>query len=344
MRKIRTELEVPEELLEEFESAIKGHYANRSEALRDSMRLLITKLSEGKVKISQSEILGGIKELIIRYKTYEKWAELDVLRQLSEILIHDSHIAENVNIRYDVDGVDVLNQVREDLLNTGVEDVSRFSDVIKHYFEESCEDAFKKRLKKKIGESPKKIKDALKIISHYESIHDSKGPLTACSLTTKLNEKEIERELIKMGVIDLYLYSSIAFTFPAWNLPKYSQSILRVIREKPETYRISKPDRSILAQLLKEDRYKEFVKWVKEKGPQTVYSLSSYILESEFEKERQKINSTYGEEAFENVIGKLIKTEGLYLRYLPSRSRAGKRESRPAEYVFQLAPELIEAY
>jgi len=41
---MRTEIEVPKELSIEFDNAIKSHYANRSEAIRDSMRLLIDKL------------------------------------------------------------------------------------------------------------------------------------------------------------------------------------------------------------------------------------------------------------------------------------------------------------
>lgn len=43
---MRMEIEVPEEFSIEFENAIKSHYANRSEAIRDSMRLLIDKLEE----------------------------------------------------------------------------------------------------------------------------------------------------------------------------------------------------------------------------------------------------------------------------------------------------------
>lgn len=61
MSKVRTELEVPEELLNEFDNAIKGHYANRSEALRASMRLLIDKLNEGKV---EGELLRGLEEFL----------------------------------------------------------------------------------------------------------------------------------------------------------------------------------------------------------------------------------------------------------------------------------------
>lgn len=45
---MRTEIDVPEELSVEFSNAIKSHYANRSEAIRDSMRLLINKLRKEK--------------------------------------------------------------------------------------------------------------------------------------------------------------------------------------------------------------------------------------------------------------------------------------------------------
>lgn len=45
---MRTEIEVPEELSVEFDNTLRGHYTNRSEAIRDSMRLLIDKLRENK--------------------------------------------------------------------------------------------------------------------------------------------------------------------------------------------------------------------------------------------------------------------------------------------------------
>jgi len=45
---MRTEIELPEELSIEFDNIIKGHYANRSEAIRDSMRLLMDRLKESK--------------------------------------------------------------------------------------------------------------------------------------------------------------------------------------------------------------------------------------------------------------------------------------------------------
>ena len=61
MSKVRAELEVPEELLNEFDNAIKGHYANRSEALRASMRILIERLKQGKVK---GELLKDLEEFL----------------------------------------------------------------------------------------------------------------------------------------------------------------------------------------------------------------------------------------------------------------------------------------
>jgi Arc/MetJ-type ribon-helix-helix transcriptional regulator len=55
----RTEIEVPEELSSEFDDSIKGHYANRSEAIRASMRLLIDRLKEGEVMKKWKIAWGG---------------------------------------------------------------------------------------------------------------------------------------------------------------------------------------------------------------------------------------------------------------------------------------------
>ena len=48
MRK-RMEVEVPEQLLIQFDDIIQGHYTNRSEAIRASMRLLISRLKDYEV-------------------------------------------------------------------------------------------------------------------------------------------------------------------------------------------------------------------------------------------------------------------------------------------------------
>jgi Arc/MetJ-type ribon-helix-helix transcriptional regulator len=45
---MKTELEIPEELSIKFANATEGHYANRSEAIRHSMRVLINRLKEEK--------------------------------------------------------------------------------------------------------------------------------------------------------------------------------------------------------------------------------------------------------------------------------------------------------
>ncbi len=37
-------LNIPPKLLDEFDEAIKGHYKNRSEAIRDAMRKLLQEL------------------------------------------------------------------------------------------------------------------------------------------------------------------------------------------------------------------------------------------------------------------------------------------------------------
>jgi metal-responsive CopG/Arc/MetJ family transcriptional regulator len=45
---MKTEIEIPEELSIKFDNATEGHYTNRSEAIRHSMRILINRLKEEK--------------------------------------------------------------------------------------------------------------------------------------------------------------------------------------------------------------------------------------------------------------------------------------------------------
>jgi len=46
--KIKIEIEIPKELYNRFEELIKGHYANRSEAIRDGIRLIVNRLEKKK--------------------------------------------------------------------------------------------------------------------------------------------------------------------------------------------------------------------------------------------------------------------------------------------------------
>lgn len=290
---------------------------------------------------------GNIKELILRYKNYEKWAELDALRQLSEILIEDEYVADNIKQRYNTDGMAVLAQVKEDLREMGIEDVRQggYCDTISQYFEDHCEDDFKKRVEERITKSPKQIKDAMNIIAYYGAILDSKGPLTVSSFATKLSSDEIERELTKNGLVDRYHFSSNAYSHLAWNIPKYSQSILKTIRDNPETYGIPKADRSAVDQLLKKDSFREFIEWIQQKGTQTQpFGSTYYVPENEFDSKRQNFNMKYGQGSFEEAVGKLVESQMLQVNFSPDRRRTGKRESKPAEYIFKLHPDLIERF
>lgn len=63
MARVRVELEIPADFYREFSNLIKGHYANRSEAIRDAMRLLMDRLKD--IPPSQNEyyaILGNKKK------------------------------------------------------------------------------------------------------------------------------------------------------------------------------------------------------------------------------------------------------------------------------------------
>jgi Arc/MetJ-type ribon-helix-helix transcriptional regulator/DNA-directed RNA polymerase subunit RPC12/RpoP len=53
VKRVRIELEIPTDFYREFSNLIKGHYANRSEAIRDAMRLLMDGLKE--MPLSQNE-------------------------------------------------------------------------------------------------------------------------------------------------------------------------------------------------------------------------------------------------------------------------------------------------
>lgn len=55
---MRVEVEIPQELYHEFESITKNHYANRSEAIRDAIRLLIDRLKEKPVSTDYYAIRG----------------------------------------------------------------------------------------------------------------------------------------------------------------------------------------------------------------------------------------------------------------------------------------------
>jgi len=288
--------------------------------------------------VRETGLQAKVKELVLSYKDSKRWAELDVLYQLSRVLIEDPYIADNIETRYQLNGKSCLRRVKKDLRARGIEDISRSSGVLGYFFSTRCSADFESMLETRIRSLEPKFRHVVNELSLYKegTLLAPKWTLRACSWSIDTEEQETERKLIEIGMVNRYYFSSNAFSHLAWDTPDYVQLLLHRIRQSPESYNATKFDIAKIRGLAEDPSVRSLIDWILEKGCEA--GLNLFVEEGEFEKELQE----RGEE-LKKVIAKIVGSGAMTLTYSPERKRVGKRSSRPADCIFNISLELLEA-
>ena len=111
----------------------------------------------------------------------------------------------------------------------------------------------------------------------------------------------------------------------------FSYKLIKSIRDEPIKYKsidIRKPEEKI-KELLKEERYRNFIKEIKNFDNVIVYEDSDFIINN-----FDYLNSPY---TFKNTLKDLVRSELIECSYWPQRSRAGKRKSQAAQTRYKLS-------
>jgi len=286
----------------------------------------------------ETVVATKIKELVLSYKDSKKWPELDALFQLSTVLIEDSYIVSNIETRYKLDGKSCLAKVKDDFRARGVEDTNKMCDTIGYFFSTRCGTYFESMVESRVRSLEPKFKKVANELSLYKEglLLAPKWTLKACSWSIDALEEETEGKLVETGIVNRYYYNSNAFSHPAWNVPDYVQLILNHVKQFPENYGAIKFDIARIRGLAQDSEIRSFVEWVLERGSET--GLNLYVPEDEFEKRLEEKG-----ERLKRVTAKLTGYGAMTLSYSPERRRVGRMSSRPADCVFNISLELIEA-
>lgn len=262
-------------------------------------------------------------------------ASLDAIYQLSQILISNEYIANNIKARYDIDGNRVLAKTISDLLDVGISNikVERLHEAARYYIVKFCSPDFKHWIRESVRNMPSLSKDIARIIAKHYLYGYLRGAYNPRDLLWTLRwafdtaEDEIKVVAAKLG-INQYWYESRRFSYLAWEAPEYwSGAILVEMYSCPEEYDMPKIDiHTTLASLLSDSPTREIVEWLKARK-------SAFIGLSEMESFKRSIDEKYGENAFKKVMGKLMRNEALII---------GSFDDYRHEHHIVLSPEVIE--
>ena len=196
-------------------------------------------------------------------------------------------------------------------------------------------------IKEKVRNSHDIVKKIIQLLAYYISysgshLGDPSGFIYGCNLITGLKKEEIEKMLVDLGLISTGWHSSRAYCHQIWKVPEHDKILLDFVRRNPKDFGLKEIDlKGELIYLKNDPVFNGFLEWLGK-------SRRKYVEEYGQNKEIKKFDEIYGINSFKEMVKKLVEIGALVIGYFPHRSRAGKRRSSPAEYIFSLTNEAKE--
>lgn len=310
-------IRVPEWMKTEME---RQRDINWAEVIRSCIR----------TKLAQFKRPTMIDELVERYLKRSEEIKLRTLDVFAEVL-NLYYILDNVRIMYGDNAVDKAQEALDELKDLGIEKpYDRIGNVeareaISYVFDEKgVYSLFEEKLLKEIPHADECVKDAVWLLSQYDSRIVPDGFERTFKVLHPDFDGDILSELVRIEILYKDYYESRAYSHWWYKVPSYASLVLEEIAKSREEF-----VRKNLKEMLKAEWFKEFLKWMG--------NTTKWIIVYEEETVKAEYKELYGRD-LDEVLSTLVKAGILIIDYFPRRRRAGRRKSESPYWLLSITP------
>ena len=310
-------IRVPEWMKTEME---RHKDINWAEVIRSYIR---TKLAQFK----QPTVIDELVERCLKQGEEIKLRTLDVFAELLNLY----YVLDNIRIMYGDDAVDKAQEVLDELKDLGIEkpydkigNVEAREAIFYVFDEKGVYSLFEEKILKEISHADDCIKDAVWLLSQYNSRIVPDGFERTFKILHPDFSGDILNELVRIGILYKDYYDSRAYSHWWYRVPSYASLVLEEIAKSREEF-----VRKNLKELVKVEWFKEFLKWMG--------STTKWIVVYEEETVKTEYRDLYGKD-LDEIISILVRAGILIIDYEPRRRRAGRRKSEPPYWLLRITP------
>jgi len=293
---------------------------NWAEVIRSCIR---TKLAQFK----QPTVIDELVERYLKQGDEIKLRTLDVFAELLNVY----YVLDNIRIMYGDEAVDKAQEVLDELKNLGIEkpydkigNIEAREAIFYVFDEKGVYNLFEEKLLKELSHADDCIKDAVWLLSQYDSRIVPDGFERTFKILHPDFGRNVLNELVRIGILYKDYYDSRAYSHWWYRVPSYASLVLEEIAKSREEI-----VRKNLKKLIKVEWFKEFLKWMG--------STIKWVVVYEEEKIKTEYKELYGKD-LDEVLSALVKDGVLIVDYYPRRRRAGRRKSEPPYWMLRITP------
>jgi len=283
-----------------------------------------------RTKLAQFKQPTVIDELVERYLRQDDEVKLRTLEVFAELL-NVYYVLDNIRIMYGDNAVNKAQEALDELKDLGIEDpydkignVEAREAIFYVFDEKGVYGKFEGKLRKEISHADNTIKDAVWLLSQYDSRVVPDGFERTFKILHPNFNKDILNELVRIGILYKDYYDSRAYSHWWYRVPSYASLVLEEIAKSREEF-----VKKNLKKLIRAEWFKDFLKWMG--------STIKWIMVYEEENVKTEYKELYGKD-LDEVLSTLVRDGILIIDYYPRRRRAGRRKSEPPYWMLRITP------
>jgi len=222
-------IRVPEWMKTEME---RHKDINWAEVIRSCIR---TKLAQFK----QPTVIDELVERCLKQGEEIKLRTLDVFAELLNLY----YVLDNIRIMYGDDAVDKAQEVLDELKDLGIEkpydkigNVEAREAIFYVFDEKGVYSLFEEKILKEISHADDCIKDAVWLLSQYDSMIVPNGFERTFKILHPDFSGDILNELVRIGILYKDYYDSRAYSHWWYKIPTYASLVLEEIAKSREEF------------------------------------------------------------------------------------------------------------
>ena len=251
--------------------------------------------------------IRNINSLVQDYMATGQLSKLDVLGQLSRVLITDDHIISNINERYpEVSGAEIVASVKSDLSGK-IPSSQRtpWQDFVKFYLKVNCHLTLKTRLESSVISCSPEQK---MVIGAFLNLCELGGEelrgavdltyfMYSCEAAFMIPRKTVDNWLVGIGFTNRWHYSSKYISHSAWDIPEWVFLASHDMTQNPKQFGIARNAKNEMEEVLKQEEVIALITWL---GGKIYGNWKGLIDSDEWEKGKNEIENKFGPKSFEN--------------------------------------------